>query len=117
MMSKDQLHLFCLFVSLLLLLAAIVPQQTDSHYLNRKKIKALKKVAVAATVLGNRKKIMIPLPLPLPLPIPIINKHEPIISPIDPLLTLTAAKGAKGYYGPYGAMGGGIGGIGYGKRR
>lgn len=116
-MSSNQLHLFSLFVSLLLLLAAIIPQQADSHYLKRKQIRALKKVAVAATILGNRKKIMIPLPVPLPLPIPIINKHEPIISPIDPLLTITAAKGAKGYYGPYGAIGGGIGGIGYGKRR
>lgn len=55
---------------------------------------------------------MIPLPVPLPLPIPIIHKHEPIISPIDPLLTITAAKGAKGYYQPhFGGLHGGLGGL------
>lgn len=100
----------------MILIATLVPQQTESYYLKRRQIKALKKVAIAATVLGNRKKIMIPLPVPLPLPIPIIHKHEPIISPIDPLLTLSAAKGAKGI-GGFGGLHGGLGGFGYGKRR
>lgn len=108
---------FIILIGITLLLATLVPQQTSAHYLKRKQIKALKKVAIAATVLGNRKKVMIPLPVPLPLPIPIIHKHEPIISPIDPLLTLTAAKGAKGYYGGFGGLHGGLGGFGYGKRR
>lgn len=99
-----------ILVSLLVILATLLPQQTESHYLKRKQIKALKKVAIAASVLGNRKKIMIPLPVPLPLPIPIIHKHEPIISPIDPLLTLALAKGSKGL--GYGGLHGG-----YGKRR
>lgn len=107
--------LFSIILSLFVLIATLVPQQTESHYLKRKQIKALKKVAIAATVLGNRKKVMIPLPVPLPLPIPIIHKHEPIISPIDPLLTLVAAKGSKGYYGGFG--GGLGGGFGYGRRR
>lgn len=108
-----------LLISLTLLLTTLVPQHTSAYYLKRKQIKALKKVAIAATVLGNRKKIMIPLPVPLPLPIPIIHKHEPIISPIDPLLTLSAAKGAKGFggYGGFGGLHGGLGGLGYGKRR
>lgn len=109
-----------MLMSLLLLIATLVPQQTESHYIKRKQIRALKKVAIAATVLGNRKKVMIPLPVPLPLPIPIIHKHEPIISPIDPLLTITAAKGAKGYYPGFGGgVHGGLSGfgLGYGKRR
>lgn len=96
-------------------MAILAPQETQSYYLKKKQIKALKKVAIAATVLGNRKKVMIPLPVPLPLPIPIIHKHEPIISPIDPLLTITAAKAAKGYYPGYAGIHGG--GFGYGKRR
>lgn len=104
------ISLISLIVCLLLLVATFAPQNSESYYLKRKQIKALKKVAIAATVLGNRKKVMLPLPVPLPLPIPIIHKHEPIISPIDPLLTLSAMKGAKG-------LGGGIGGFGYGKRR
>lgn len=114
--------LFGLMLALMLLVATLAPQSADSYYLKRKQIKALKKVAVAATVLGQRKKVMIPLPIPLPLPIPIIHKHEPIISPIDPLLTITAAKGAKGYYPNYypgfGGIHGGYGGLGgFGKRR
>lgn len=109
------IYLLSLILSMLLLSAVIVPQQTESYYLKKKQIKALKKVAIAATVLGNRKKVMIPLPVPLPLPIPIIHKHEPIISPIDPLLTITAAKGAKGYYQPhFGGLHGGLGGFGGG---
>lgn len=118
---------FSLIAGLLILIAAMItiPHQTSSHFLRKKEIKALKKVAIAATVLGQRKKLMIPLPIPLPLPIPIIHKHEPIISPIDPLLTLSAAKGMKGYGGSgigggYGGFGGGLhGGIGgfYRRRR
>lgn len=116
----NHIRIIFLVISLLILLATIIPQQSDSYYLKRKQIKALKKVAIAATVLGNRKKVMIPLPVPLPLPIPIIHKHEPIISPIDPLLTLSAAKGAKGiggFGGGFGGLHGGLGGFGYGKRR
>lgn len=123
-----RIGLFGLIMCTLLLLAALFPLQSDSiKFIRRKHVKALKKVAVAATVLGQRKKIMIPLPVPLPLPIPIINKHEPIISPIDPLLTLGVAKANKGFglHGGYGGggfggggFGGGIGGIGgYGRRR
>lgn len=108
----NHIGLFSILLSLLILLATLVPQQTESHYLKKKQIKALKKVAIAATVLGNRKKVMIPLPVPLPLPIPIIHKHEPIISPIDPLLSLTVAKQAK--LGSLHGLGGGFGG--YGKR-
>lgn len=120
--QRHLLHLFSVLMSVALLLALLGVQTSDAHVLRRKHIKALKKVAVAATVLGNRKKVMIPLPLPLPLPIPIIHKHEPIISPIDPLLTITAAKGAKGYYPGYypgfGGIHGGYGGFGgFGKRR
>lgn len=106
---SNHISLFGLIMSLLILIATLVPQQTESYYLKKKQLKALKKVAVAATVLGNRKKVMIPLPVPLPLPIPIIHKHEPIISPIDPLLTITAAKGHKGYYQGFGGLHGGIG--------
>jgi hypothetical protein len=113
--TNHHMHLVGLVVALLVLVALLGPQVTESHYLKRKQIKALKKVAVAATVLGQRKKVMIPLPVPLPFPIPIINKHEPIISPIDPLLTITAAKGAKGYYPHYypgfGGIHGGYGGF------
>jgi len=109
----NHISVLSFLISILILFAVLVPQQSESYYLKRKQIKALKKVAIAATVLGNRKKIMIPLPVPLPLPIPIIHKHEPIISPIDPLLTLSAAKGAKGL----GGIHGGLGGFGYGKRR
>lgn len=110
--------LFSILVSLIVLLAILVPLQSESHFLKRKQIRALKKVAIAATVLGNRKKVMIPLPVPLPLPFPIIHKHEPIISPIDPLLTIVQAKGAKGYYGGFtGGFTGIGGGIGNGKRR
>lgn len=118
-MARSYIYLFSLLASLLLLFAVIIPQQAESYYLKKKQIKALKKVAIAATVLGNRKKVMIPLPVPLPLPIPIIHKHEPIISPIDPLLTITAAKSAKGYYPHFGGLHGGLGGYGggYGRRR
>lgn len=112
----SHMRIFSLLMSLLVLLATLMPQLSESYYLKKKQIKALKKVAIAATVLGNRKKVMIPLPVPLPLPIPIIHKHEPIISPIDPLLTLSAAKGAKGF-GGFGGFGGLHGGLGYGKRR
>lgn len=112
----NSICILSIVISLMILIATLIPQQTESYYLKRKQIKALKKVAIAATVLGNRKKIMIPLPVPLPLPIPIIHKHEPIISPIDPLLTLSAAKGAKGI-GGFGGLHGGLGGFGYGKRR
>lgn len=116
-MAKYTKIFYIVLIGFTLLIATLVPQPTNAYYLKKKQIKALKKVAIAATVLGNRKKVMIPLPVPLPLPIPIIHKHEPIISPIDPLLTLTAAKGAKGYYGGFGALHGGVGGLGYGKRR
>jgi len=117
MITSNNFHmgLFSLLMSLIVLAAVLIPQETQSYYLKKKQIKALKKVAIAATVLGNRKKVMIPLPVPLPLPIPIIHKHEPIISPIDPLLTITAAKAAKGYYPGYAGIHGG--GFGYGKRR
>ena len=110
----NHISILSILISLLILIATLVPQQSESHYLKRKQIKALKKVAIAATVLGNRKKIMIPLPVPLPLPIPIIHKREPIISPIDPLLTLALAKQGK-----LSALHGGIGGFGggYGRRR
>lgn len=82
------------------------------HYLRKKHVKALKKVAIAATVLGNKKKFLFPIPVPLPLPIPIITKHEPIISPIDPLSHLAYIKGSL-------LTGGGLGGIGggYGRRK
>lgn len=103
----SQKSIIGLIISLLILAATLFPQQAESHYLKRSQIKALKKIAIAATVLGNRKKVMIPLPVPLPLPIPIIHKHEPIIAPIDPLLTITAAKGAKGYYTGFGGIHGG----------
>lgn len=120
--------LFSILISAVILIVMLLPNQYGCSYLRKKEIKALKKVAIAATVLGNKKKIMIPLPIPLPLPIPIIHKHEPIISPIDPLLTLALAKGSKGlgYGGAYGGgfggggfggIHGGIGGLGYGKRR
>lgn len=115
MRITNHISLFSLLMSLAVLMAILAPQETQSYYLKKKQIKALKKVAIAATVLGNRKKVMIPLPVPLPLPIPIIHKHEPIISPIDPLLTITAAKAAKGYYPGYAGIHGG--GFGYGKRR
>lgn len=108
----NHLKILILIISLIVLIATLVPQQSESYFLKKNHIRALKKVAVAASVLGNRKKIMIPLPLPLPLPIPIISKHEPIIAPVDPFLSIAAAKSAKGYYGPYGL---GVGGI--GKRR
>lgn len=101
----NHLKILSIIICLIVLFATLVPQQTESYYLKKRQIKALKKVAVAASVLGNRKKIMIPLPVPLPLPIPIISKHEPIIAPIDPFLSIVAAKGAKGYY-PYGGVGG-----------
>lgn len=112
----NHISIFSILISMMILIATLVPQQSESHYLKRSKIRALKKVAIAATVLGNRKKVMIPLPVPLPLPFPIIHKHEPIISPIDPFLTLSAAKGAKGI-GGFGGLHGGLGGFGYGKRR
>lgn len=83
--------------TLLVIFVALIPFTSESLHLKRK-IKALEKVAILATVVGQRKKLKIPLPVPLPLPIPIIHKHEPIISPIDPLLTLSAAKASKGYY-------------------
>lgn len=108
------ISLISLLLSIIILIATLVPQQSECYYLKKKQIKALKKVAVAATVLGNRKKVMIPLPVPLPLPIPIIHKHEPIISPIDPLLTLAYMKGSKGGFG---GIHGGLGGFGYGKRK
>ena len=114
--SNQQLvALLGLILGLAFVLALLAPQEARAHYLKKKQIRALKKVAIAATVLGNRKKIVLPLPVPLPLPIPIIHKHEPIISPIDPLLTITAAKAAKGYYPGYAGLHGG--GFGYGKRR
>lgn len=116
----NYITLFSILASISLLIVTLVPFQTDSYYLKKKEIKALKKVAIAATVLGQRKKLMIPLPVPLPVPIPIIHKHEPIISPIDPLLTLSYAKGAKGFGGGggfgYGGLHGGLGGL-YRKRR
>lgn len=96
--------------TLMVVLIALIPPTSQSIRIKKNEIRALKKVAIAATVLGQRKKLMIPLPVPLPLPIPIIHKHEPIISPIDPLLTLSAAKGAKGYYQGWGAFGGHHGG-------
>lgn len=108
-MTHNWVNLLSVLAAICVLLITLMPTQSDSKYLRKKEIKALKKVAIAATVLGQRKKLMIPLPVPLPLPIPIIHKHEPIISPIDPLLTLTAAKGAKGYYQGFGGFGGGGG--------
>lgn len=114
MASNHRLSLLVILVSLMILCSTLYPQQTESYHLRRKHVRALKKVAIAASVLGNRKKVMIPLPLPLPVPIPIIHKHEPIISPIDPLLTLALAKGSKGQ--GYGGLHGGLGGFGYGRR-
>lgn len=117
-MANLQVQL-AILLSILVILSTFVPRQTESYYLRKKHVKVLKKVAVAATVLGNRKKLMIPLPVPLPLPIPIIHKHEPIIAPIDPISHIKAFKG----YG-LAALGGGAGlggsygyGQGYGRRR
>ena len=103
----NHISIFKIIMGILIVIGVLFPHQVpvEAHHLKRSKIYALKKVALAATVLGNRKKIMVPLPVPLPLPIPIIHKREPIISPIDPLLTLTAAKGAKGYYNLPGGYG------------
>lgn len=116
----NYVNLLCILACILVLIVTLVPSQSNSYYLKKKEIKALKKVAIAATVLGQRKKLMIPLPVPVPVPIPIIHKHEPIISPIDPLLTLSYAKGAKGYYagggGGFGGLHGGLGGF-YRRRR
>lgn len=110
------LGLMFIFVLVTIILTITEPNQVQCKslklikklILKKKEIKILQHIAVAATVLGKRKKFMLPLPLVLPVPFPIIHNHQPIISPegIDLGLAFEQKIGSKFGKGGLGAIGG-----------